>query len=63
VDLLGETFGLVRTEFLEPEQSTEEPPSRLADHQRTRLGETLEVFGKIRCLADDCVLPRPSLAD
>jgi hypothetical protein len=53
----------VRTEFVEPEELTEEPSSRLADHQRTRLGETLEVFGKIRCLADDCVPPRPSLAD
>src|SRR4029450_8094039 len=33
VDLLGETFGPVRTEFLEPEQPTDEPSSRLADHQ------------------------------
>ena len=47
VDLLGETFGPVRTEFLEPEQPTEEPSSCLADHQRSRLGETLEAFGKI----------------
>src|SRR5262249_52478177 len=63
VDLLCETFGPGRTEFLEPEQPTEEPSRRLADHQRTRLARALEWLGKIRCLADCCLLPRPALAD